>query len=250
MMGLFKKIILISLSLITLLSINGCRKKYFATAEDESSYGWDMYEEGDYLKSKNWFYNSIATDKKWKDGYNGLGWSEAMLMEMDSLDTENIGAIRNFHRGLTYPYSENDILYYDYSKDKGKDIDSLFTQQDVHLEILAGLTFAYQANGNNKETVKFGTALIDSTKSNSLDTPFRSWEFSHDPKINHLDIRVALASSYFALGKFDSTHVHLKVVINELNVSDITLITEYSTLAGRQEVAKQIKTLQELLRQQ
>ena len=101
---------------ISLLIIDGCRKDFEATAEHKATYGWEMFEMKDYLQSKEWFSNSIATDKKWKDGYNGLGWSYAKLLELDSLDTENIGSIRTFHRGLTYP----------------KDI---WNTTDVHLEI-------------------------------------------------------------------------------------------------------------------
>ena len=110
------------------LFVDGCRKNFSATAEHKASYGWEMYELKDYLKSREWFFNSVETDKKWKDGYNGLGWSYAKLLEMDSLDTENIGSIRTFHRGLLQP------------KDP-------WNSTDVHLEILAGLTFAYHAKG-------------------------------------------------------------------------------------------------------
>ena len=198
-------------------------------SEHKATYGWEMFEMKDYLQSKEWFSNSITTDKKWKDGYNGLGWSYAKLLELDSLDTENIGSIRTFHRGLTYP----------------KDI---WNATDVHLEILAGLTFAYHAKGNNSEAVKFGNALIDSTLIGLNPSRWDNWVFSHDSTLNYLDLRLTMAASYFALAKFDSTHKHLKVVLDSLG-SPSLLINDYSTLLGKQKVAQQLDSLQKVLQQ-
>ena len=209
------------------LFVDGCRKNFSATAEHKASYGWEMYELKDYLKSREWFFNSVETDKKWKDGYNGLGWSYAKLLEMDSLDTENIGSIRTFHRGLLQP------------KDP-------WNSTDVHLEILAGLTFAYHAKGNDKEAVKFGNALIDSTLIGLNPSRWHSWAFSHDSTLNYLDLRITMASSYFALAEFDSTQVHLKVVLDSLG-SSTKLISDYKSLLGRQLVAQQLDSLQKVL---
>jgi len=209
------------------LFVDGCRKNFSATAEHKASYGWEMYELKDYLKSREWFFNSVETDKKWKDGYNGLGWSYAKLLEMDSLDTENIGSIRTFHRGLLQP------------KDP-------WNSTDVHLEILAGLTFAYHAKGNDKEAVKFGNALIDSTLIGLNLSRWHSWAFSHDSTLNYLDLRITMASSYFALAEFDSTQVHLKVVLDSLG-SSTKLISDYKSLLGRQLVAQQLDSLQKVL---
>ena len=44
------------------------QKRLSATAEHKASYGWEMYELKDYLKSKEWFTNSVMTNQKWKDG--------------------------------------------------------------------------------------------------------------------------------------------------------------------------------------
>ena len=209
------------------LFVDGCRKNFSATAEHKASYGWEMYELKDYLKSREWFFNSVETDKKWKDGYNGLGWSYAKLLEMDSLDTENIGSIRTFHRGLLQPKEP-------------------WNSTDVHLEILAGLTFAYHAKGNDKEAVKFGNALIDSTLIGLNPSRWHSWAFSHDSTLNYLDLRITMASSYFALAEFDSTQVHLKVVLDSLG-SSTKLISDYKSLLGRQLVAQQLDSLQKVL---
>ena len=222
-----KKTTLLFFVSLGILFIDGCRKNFSATAEHKASYGWEMYELKDYLKSREWFFNSVETDKKWKDGYNGLGWSYAKLLEMDSLDTENIGSIRTFHRGLLQP------------KDP-------WNSTDVHLEILAGLTFAYHAKGNDKEAVKFGNALIDSTLIGLNPSRWHSWAFSHDSTLNYLDLRITMASSYFALAEFDSTQVHLKVVLDSLG-SSTKLISDYKSLLGRQLVAQQLDSLQKVL---
>ena len=227
MSKILKKTTLLFLASLGILLIDGCRKDFSATAEHKASYGWEMYELKDYLKSREWFFNSVETDKKWKDGYNGLGWSYAKLLEMDSLDTENIGSIRTFHRGLLQP------------KDP-------WNSTDVHLEILAGLTFAYHAKGNDKEAVKFGNALIDSTLIGLNPSRWHSWAFSHDSTLNYLDLRITMASSYFALAEFDSTQVHLKVVLDSLG-SSTKLISDYKSLLGRQLVAQQLDSLQKVL---
>tara|TARA_B100000003_G_scaffold94472_1_gene84755 strand:- start:272 stop:961 length:690 start_codon:yes stop_codon:yes gene_type:complete len=227
MSKILKKTTLLFFVSLGFLFIDGCRKNFSATAEHKASYGWEMYELKDYLKSREWFFNSVETDKKWKDGYNGLGWSYAKLLEMDSLDTENIGSIRTFHRGLLQP------------KDP-------WNSTDVHLEILAGLTFAYHAKGNDKEAVKFGNALIDSTLIGLNPSRWHSWAFSHDSTLNYLDLRITMASSYFALAEFDSTQVHLKVVLDSLG-SSTKLISDYKSLLGRQLVAQQLDSLQKVL---
>ena len=227
MSKILKKTTLLFFVSLGILFVDGCRKNFSATAEHKASYGWEMYELKDYLKSREWFFNSVETDKKWKDGYNGLGWSYAKLLEMDSLDTENIGSIRTFHRGLLQP------------KDP-------WNSTDVHLEILAGLTFAYHAKGNDKEAVKFGNALIDSTLIGLNPSRWHSWAFSHDSTLNYLDLRITMASSYFALAEFDSTQVHLKVVLDSLG-SSTKLISDYKSLLGRQLVAQQLDSLQKVL---
>ena len=227
MSKILKKTTLLFFVSLGILFIDGCRKNFSATAEHKASYGWEMYELKDYIKSREWFYNSVETDKKWKDAYNGLGWSYAKLLEMDSLDTENIGSIRTFHRGLLQP------------KDP-------WNSTDVHLEILAGLTFAYHAKGNDKEAVKFGNALIDSTLIGLNPSRWHSWAFSHDSTLNYLDLRITMASSYFALAEFDSTQVHLKVVLDSLG-SSTKLISDYKSLLGRQLVAQQLDSLQKVL---
>ena len=72
------------------ITMDACRKNYEATAEDMTEYGCVLYTAGDYLSSNEWFKSSIVENDKWKDGYNGLGWSYAKLMVMDTSITHFI----------------------------------------------------------------------------------------------------------------------------------------------------------------
>jgi hypothetical protein len=71
------------------------------------------------------------------------------------------------------------------------------------------------------------------------------WMFTHDSLLNYLDVRITLAASYFAVGKFDSTILQVTVILDSLNSSELP-ITD-TTLVGRKEMAKQIMTLQNYL---
>ena len=203
------------LLIIGLITLDACRKKYYATAEDMAEYGWVLYETKDYLNSNAWFNDAILKDSKWKDGYNGLGWSYAKLMVLDS-------SIAHFNTGLEKVQDE-------------------WNPTDIHSEILAGLTFAHHANKNDAKAIQFGRTFLDSTVK-----PLEpGWVFSHDSLLNYLDVRVILAASYFAKGKFDSSIIQVTVILDSLNSSDVA-ITD-TTLEGRRQMAAQITSLQKLL---
>ncbi|MBO6467623.1 MAG: hypothetical protein QGI00_12945 [Candidatus Marinimicrobia bacterium] len=203
---------ILSLGLIT---VDACRKKYYATAEDMAEYGWVLFETQEYLTSNAWFLDAIKENKDWKDGYNGLGWTYAKLMVLDS-------SIAHFTTGLEKTqYQWNPV--------------------DVQSEILAGLTFANHALGKDAKTIQYGTAFLDST----VKPLTQGWAFTHDSLLNYLDVRITLAASYYALGKFDSTILQVTVILDSLNSSEL-VITD-TTLTGRKEMAKQIMTLQDYL---
>ena len=203
------------LLIIGLITVDACRKKYYATAVDMAEYGWVLYETKDYLNSNTWFNDAILKDSKWKDGYNGLGWSYAKLMVLDS-------SIAHFNTGL-------------------EKVQDAWNPTDVHSEILAGLTFAHHANKNDAKAIQFGRTFLDSTVK-----PLEpGWVFSHDSLLNYLDVRVILAASYFAKGKFDSTIIQVTVILDSLNSSDVA-VTD-TTLEGRRQMAAQITGLQKLL---
>ena len=206
---------LILLIAFGLLTLEACRKKYAATAEDMVEYGWVLYETNDYLNSNKWFNDAIVDDVEWKDAYNGLGWSYAKLMVLDS-------SISYFTTGLEQEQNKWSII-------------------DSQAEILAGLTFAYNAKGIDAKAIEYGRAFLDSTVK-----PLEAgWVFSHDSKLNYLDLRVTLAASYFAKGKFDSTILQITVVLDSLNSNEVAI--KDTSLNGRKLIAKQIMSLQELL---
>ena len=213
-----RKTTLLFMITIGVISIDACRKNYDATAEDMTEYGWVLYTAEDYLSSNEWFNSSIVENDKWKDGYNGLGWSYAKLMVIDT-------SIAHFITGLAT------------EKDK-------WMTTDVQSEILAGLVFAYHAKGLDASVVTYGRAFIDSTAKPL--TP--GWMFSHDSLINHLDVRITLASSYFAVGKFDSASFQVQIVLDSLNSSVIAISD--TSLEGRRKMAEQISSLQTSLLKQ
>ena len=205
-----------------LLTIDACRKKYNSTAKDMSDYGWILYEEAktsdDYIESNTWFKDGIKKDSGWKDAYNGLGWSYAKLMVLDS-------SISNFILGLDKPQDEWNII-------------------DIQSEILAGLTFAYNAKGDDGKALQYGRAFLDST----VKPLAAGWVFTHDSLLNYLDVRVVMASSYFAKGKFDSTILQISVILDSLGSKvSMSPVTDTS-LEGRKRMAAQIDSLQDYLR--
>jgi len=215
MTGRIQRTTLLFMAVIGLTTMDACRKNFSATAEDMAEYGWDLYETKDYLTCNSWFQDAVKKDDKWKDGYNGLGWSYAKLMVLDS-------SIAQFKTGL----------------DKEQDS---WNPTDVQSEILAGLTFAHHAQGKDAIAIEYGRAFLDST----VKPLTFGWAFTHDSLLNYLDVRITLAASYYAVGKFDSTIIQVTVILDSLNSSE-TPVTD-TTLIGRKDMAKQIMSLQDFL---
>ena len=209
------KTTLLFIMAIGLITMDACRKKFYATAEDMAEYGWELFETKEYLPSNAWFLDAVSKDSDWKDGYNGLGWTYAKLMVLDS-------SISHFTTGLAKKQHQWNPI-------------------DVQSEILAGLTFANHALGKDAKVIQYGRAFLDST----VKPLTAGWMFTHDSLLNYLDVRITLAASYFAVGKFDSTILQVTVILDSLNSSELP-ITD-TTLVGRKEMAKQIMTLQNYL---
>jgi hypothetical protein len=123
-----------------------------------------------------------------------------------------------------------------------------YAQIDVQAEILAGLTFSYHAKGKDSKVIEYGSAFLDSTALDEEGIPAPGWFFSHDPDslLNYLDVRITMAASYFAEGKFDSSVIQVSVILDSLKSAE-TPVTD-TTLVGRKKIAEQIKSLQEYLR--
>ena len=231
-----KKTGLTLIVLLGIFSIDACRKKYIATSEDMSQHGWVLYIDKDYINSNSWFRDATVKDSEWKDAYNGLGWSYAQLAGATAQHVLLDSGISNFVNGLKKPIEE-----WEATDDEGNII-------DVQAEILAGLTFSYHAKGKDSKVIEYGSAFLDSTTLDDKGLPAPNWYFSHDPDslLNYLDVRITMAASYFAEGKFDSSVIQVSVILDSLKSAE-TPVTD-TTLVGRKNIAEQIKSLQEYLR--
>jgi len=231
MINRFNKSTCLFVLVLSLMTIDGCRKDYASTSEDMAEYGWVLYETAatgtEYLISNNWFQDAVIKDSELKDGYNGLGWTFSKTGDKEYLDS----SISRFLTGL------------DLKQDEWNPI-------NIQGEILAGLTFAYQAKGNDAKAIQYGRTFIDSTSK-----PFTpGWVFSHDSLLNYSDLRLALATSYFAKGKFDSTTIQVSVILDSINSKTLAVIASDSPdstgVKSRMLMAAQLDSLQKILLKQ
>ena len=68
----------------TALFLSGCRGEVIPTDNDMSSYGWNLYEAGEYVDALDWFTTAIKEDSSHSDAYNGVGWTMGHLRQADS----------------------------------------------------------------------------------------------------------------------------------------------------------------------
>ena len=224
-----KKTPIIVLALGIVLSINSCRKHYEATEQDMADYGWLLFEKAvsksDYTDSKEWFLKSVNEDTTYMDGYNGLGWSFGKLTDIDS-------SIYFFETGLRFS-------------------PSIYDTTNIRFELLAGLCFANNAEGLDVAAIAWGDRLIDGLSS-GLAT--NKWVFTHNNlnnknKINHLDLRVTMAASNFAIGEFSKSVNHIQSILTELSGST-TFNPDVNLVSGRAELAVWIDSLSTILSNQ
>ena len=205
----------------TLFSMN-CRQPVIPTEEDLADYGWTLYETGKYQEAREWFYDAVAKDSSYADGYNGIGWCFGKLRRADS-------AAVYFHISQTKPFDSYDT-------------------PDLDLDLYAGLTFAYSGMHIDSLVREYATYVL-------VERPILGpWEFSHDKKINHLDVRLELALADFNMGYFTSCRDNLQSIYNDSSyqsypqntVESLTMNVE--TLSGRAELAQLLQSLQQTLK--
>ena len=85
--------------LILLLIFVACRREWLPTEEDFTNYGWTLYQTGRFKESNHWFQNAIDENMNYKDGYNGMGWSE-QKMSLWNTEPNLDNAIDHFKKGL------------------------------------------------------------------------------------------------------------------------------------------------------
>lgn len=205
----------------TLFSMN-CRQPVIPTEEDLAGYGWTLYETGKYQEAREWFYDAVAKDSSYADGYNGIGWCFGKLRRADS-------AAVYFHISQTKPFDSYDT-------------------PDLDLDLYAGLTFAYSGMHIDSLVREYATYVL-------VERPILGpWKFSHDNKINHLDVRLELALADFNMGYFTSCRDNLQSIYNDSSyqsypqntVESLTMNVE--TLSGRAELAQLLQSLQQTLK--
>jgi len=213
-------VVLGSLSLLIILF--NCRQPVIPTEEDLAGYGWTLYETGEYQEAREWFYDAVDKDSSYADGYNGIGWCFGKLRQADS-------AAVYFHVSQTKPFDPYDT-------------------PDLDLDLYAGLTFSYSGMHIDSLVRTYASYVL-------VERPeLGPWYFSHDNKINHLDIRLELALADFNMGYFVSCRNNLQSIYNDTyyqsfpsnNPKALTMNVE--TVTGRAELAQILQSLQQTLK--
>ena len=217
-LNIIKKISLIALMLIA----TNCRQSVIPTEEDLAGYGWTLYEAGEYQEAREWFYDAVAKDSSYADGYNGIGWCFGKLRQADS-------AAVYFHVSQTKPFDTYDT-------------------PDLDLDLYAGLTFAYSGMNIDSLVREYSTYVL-------VERPeLGPWYFSHDLKINHLDVKLELALADFNMGYFISCRDNLQSIYNDSYYQSFpsnivkALTMNVETLSGRAELAQLLQSLQQTLK--
>ena len=205
-----------------LILSNGCRQPVIPTEEDLAGYGWTLYEQGEYQEAREWFYDAVDKDSSYADGFNGIGWCFGKLRQADS-------AAAYFHISQTKPFDPYDT-------------------PDLDLDLYAGLTFAYSGMHVDSLVRTYAAYVL-------VERPeLGPWYFSHDNKINHLDIRLELALADFNMGYFVSCRDNLQSIYNDTyfqsfpsnNPKALTMNVE--TVLGRAELAQILQSMQQALK--
>ncbi len=213
-------VVLGSLSLLIILF--NCRQPVIPTEEDLAGYGWTLYETGEYQEAREWFYDAVDKDSSYADGFNGIGWCFGKLRQADS-------AAVYFHVSQTKPFDPYDT-------------------PDLDLDLYAGLTFSYSGMHIDSLVRTYASYVL-------VERPeLGAWYFSHDNKINHLDIRLELALADFNMGYFVSCRNNLQSIYNDTyyqsfpsnNPKALTMNVE--TVTGRAELAQILQSLQQTLK--
>ena len=201
---------------------NGCRQPVIPTEEDLAGYGWTLYEQGEYQEAREWFYDAVDKDSSFADGYNGIGWCFGKLRQADS-------AAAYFHISQTKPFDPYDT-------------------PDLDLDLYAGLTFAYSGMHIDSLVRTYAAYVL-------VERPeLGPWYFSHDNKINHLDIRLELALADFNMGYFVSCRDNLQSIYNDTYYQSFpsnnpkALTMNVDTVLGRAELAQILQTMQQALK--
>ena len=211
-----------SIILITYcLTFPGCggRPDYVATESDLAEEGWDLYRDGKYLESAEWFQYSINSNPT-LDGYNGLGWSYGKLSYQDHLDI----SIVNF---LGYE------TLLDSAAAANLSLNDVWTIRDI----FAGLCFAYSANGEDSTAIEYGDLLFS--------FGWYDWSFLYEPGLDSLDVLITVAKSAYFIADFEMSINRVNYIMDKKDLGSFN--PNISTPQGRLALITKIEELQLIL---
>ena len=214
--------------LILLLMFVACRKEWLPTEEDMADYGWTLYEAERFKESNHWFSKAVKEDENYKDGYNGMGWSEIKMSLWNSDPDPPIlsTAIDHFKIGL-------------------KKDDNPRSLHNVDFDIFAGLTFLYSIRDTGSSTlytdstIFYGDSLIKLINEQQYE---QTWYFPHDTITDYLDIHITLAWAKFLKKQYNvSLEDHVRLL--EDKCGWLTISPDFQTATGIHELAARIEEL-------
>ena len=211
--------------LILLLIFVACRREWLPTEEDFTDYGWTLYQDGRFKESNHWFQNAIDENMNYKDGYNGMGWSE-QKMSLWNTEPNLDNAIDHFKKGL-------------------KKDDNPRLLHNVDFDLFAGLTFSYSIKDPagttyyTDSTIFYGDSLIKLINEEQYE---QTWYFPHDTTTDYLDIHVTLAWAKFLKKQYNvSLEDHVRLLEDKCGWP--TISPDFQTATGIHELAARIEEL-------
>jgi len=211
--------------LILLLIFVACRREWLPTEEDYTDYGWTLYQDGRFKESNHWFQNAIDENMNYKDGYNGMGWSE-QKMSLWNTEPNLDNAIDHFKKGL-------------------KKDDNPRSLHNVDFDLFAGLTFSYSIKDPagttyyTDSTIFYGDSLIKLINEEQYE---QTWYFPHDTTTDYLDIHVTLAWAKFLKKQYNvSLEDHVRLLEDKCGWP--TISPDFQTATGIHELAARIEEL-------
>ena len=225
-----------SILLITYcLTFPGCggRPDYVATESDLAEEGWDLYRDGKYLESAEWFQYSINTNPT-LDGYNGLGWSYGKLSYQDHLDI-SIGNFLGYETLLDSAIVN--FLGYETLLDSAAAANLSLNDVWTIRDIFAGLCFAYSANGEDSTAIGYGDLLFS--------FGWYDWSFLYEPGLDSLDVLITVAKSAYFIADFEMSINRVNYIMDKKDLGSFN--PDISTPQGRLALITKIEELQLIL---
>ncbi len=185
---------IISLILLSLIALTGCRKKLIPNTDDFTEYGWTVLENGNLEDAYNQFQDALTEDETNPDANNGLAWVFINMNEPDS-------ALIYFNLGIFYATPNT----------------------AVHQELLAGRSFTNHVLGNYSSVILDGEALYLANA---------NWGFSRDKTLTIEDIVLLLAMSQFVSNNFSQSLYWIQI-IDPIFTASITTANGIASIATK-----------------